>query len=224
MNSSFGLISVVVPVYNGAPYVADAIESILAQAYPSLEIIVVDDGSTDETAAIVQRFGPPVHYYHQQNQGSSVARNYGVTQAGGDWLAFLDADDLWSQHKLAIQMAVLQEHPAVDVLWGHVVEFNGDRPDLQAEAAPVPGYHVGTMLMRAHCFAEIGAFATTYKLAEMVDWMARLQRSAIQQMMVPDVFMYRRIHPTNKGKSAQYSKHEYLHVLKNHLRQKRASQ
>jgi len=223
MDTSFSFISVIVPVYNGAPYVAEALASILAQAYHPLEIIVVDDGSTDDTAAIVQQFGPPVYYHHQRNQGSSVARNSGVAQAKGDWLAFLDADDLWTPNKLRVQIAVLQENPTVDVVWGHVVQFRGDSPNPQAQAAPIPGYHVGTMLIRTRLFAEIGAFSTTYFQGEMVDWVARLQRSSVQQMMLPDVLMYRRIHQTNKGKSDRYSKREYLHVLQHHLKQKRAN-
>lgn len=222
MNNGFGLISVIVPVYNGASYVADAIRSILAQGDHPLEIIVVDDGSTDDTATIVQQFGPPVRYYHQRNQGSSIARNFGVTQAKGEWLAFLDADDLWAADRLAVQAAALQQNPAVDLIWGHVMEFSGDAPDSAIGVDALPGYHVGTMLIRKDVFAAVGAFSTTYQLAEMVDWIARLQSSSAQQLMLPEVLMYRRIHQTNKGKSARYSKHEYLHVLKRHLDRTRA--
>lgn len=224
MNDQIGLISVILPVYNGIPYVASAIRSILAQAYEPLEIIVVDDGSTDDTAGVIQEFGPPVRYYHQHNQGSSVARNYGIAQAKGEWLAFLDADDLWAPNKLGVQIMALQQNPAVGILWGYVVEFSGDHPEPPTQAEPVPGYHLGTMLMRTQLLAEVGPFSTTYQLAEMVDWIARLQQSSAQQLMLPDILMYRRIHQTNKGKSAQYAKHEYLQVLKAHLDRKRATQ
>lgn len=102
-------VSAVVPCYNGARFLRETLESALAQTHPPLEVIVVDDGSTDDSAAIAASLGPPVRVIRQANQGESVARNRGIDEACGDWLAFLDADDLWHPRKLAAQLAAVGE-------------------------------------------------------------------------------------------------------------------
>ena len=104
-------ISVVIPCYNAAPFLRETLESVFVQTYPPLEIIVVDDGSTDESAVIAESFGSPVRVIRQENQGESVARNRGIEEAGGDWVAFLDADDLWLPNKLERQIQVLRDAP-----------------------------------------------------------------------------------------------------------------
>src|SRR4051812_13046945 len=98
-------ISVVIPCYNGALYLRETLESALAQNYAPLEILVVDDGSEDDSAAIAESCGAPVRVIRQPNQGESVARNRGIDEARGDWVAFLDADDLWEPEKLERQVA-----------------------------------------------------------------------------------------------------------------------
>jgi glycosyltransferase involved in cell wall biosynthesis len=102
---SSATISVVIPCYNGAKYLRETLESALAQTHPPLEVLVVDDGSTDDSAAIAESFGPPVRVIRQPNQGESVARNRGIDEARGEWVAFLDADDLWLREKLEKQVA-----------------------------------------------------------------------------------------------------------------------
>ena len=104
-------ISVIIPVYNGEKTVARAIDSVLAQTRPADEVIVVDDGSTDGTAEIIQSYGDKVIYIHQQNAGASVARNAGIQAASGDWIAFLDADDEWLPKKLKLQSEHLARNP-----------------------------------------------------------------------------------------------------------------
>src|SRR5919205_4589183 len=108
MNSSPPII-VIIPVYNGESYVAEAIESILDQTYRPAEVIVVDDGSTDNTAEVVKRFGDVVQYHHQPNRGAGAARNRGVELSHGEFLAFLDADDLWHKDKLAHQIQAFKD-------------------------------------------------------------------------------------------------------------------
>lgn len=100
-------ISVVIPCYNGGEFLAEAIQSALAQTHPPCEVIVIDDGSTDDSASIAESFGPPVRVIRQRNQGESVARNRGIEAASGDWIAFLDADDVWMPSKLEQQLAVV---------------------------------------------------------------------------------------------------------------------
>ena len=108
-------ISVVIPVYNGALFIQGALQSVLNHTAPPIEIIVVDDGSTDGTTDVVRLVNSavPIRYHRQDNQGPSVARNLGVSLASGDWIAFLDADDIWHPEKLAIQADLIQAHPDV---------------------------------------------------------------------------------------------------------------
>ncbi len=97
-------VSVVIPCYNASPFLRETLDSVLNQTHPPLEVIVVDDGSTDDSAAIAESYGPPVRVVRQENQGESVARNRGIDDAKGDWVAFLDADDVWKPEKLDLQM------------------------------------------------------------------------------------------------------------------------
>ena len=117
-------VSVVIPCYNGAPFLRDTLGSATNQSHPPIEVLVVDDGSTDDSAAIADSFGPPVRVIRQENQGESVARNRGIDEARGSWIAFLDADDLWEPTKLQRQLEVA----GTDALATHTeVRFFGDR-------------------------------------------------------------------------------------------------
>lgn len=102
-------VSVVIPCYNAAPFLRETLDSVLKQTCPALEVIVVDDGSTDDSGAIACLYGPPVRVIRQENQGESVARNRGMDEAQGEWVALLDADDRWLPHKLERQLAALRE-------------------------------------------------------------------------------------------------------------------
>lgn len=102
-------ISVVIPCYNAGRFLRETIDSILAQSYSPMEVIVVDDGSTDDSAAIAESYGPPVRVVRQHNQGESVARNRGIEDARGDWIAFQDADDYWHPDKLSRQVASIED-------------------------------------------------------------------------------------------------------------------
>ncbi|MEM9365517.1 MAG: glycosyltransferase family 2 protein [Planctomycetota bacterium] len=101
-------VSVVIPCYNGSPFLPATLDSVLAQTHSPMEVIVVDDGSTDDSAAIAASYGNPVRVIRQKNQGESVARNLGMDQARGDWVAFLDADDLWNPRKLQAQVDLVE--------------------------------------------------------------------------------------------------------------------
>ncbi|GAB4137044.1 MAG: hypothetical protein Kow0040_23410 [Thermogutta sp.] len=121
-------VSVVIPAWNAARYLPETLRSVLSQTRPPEEIIVVDDGSTDDSAVVAERFGPTVRVLRQENRGESVARNRGIEAAHGDWIAFLDADDLWHPDKLAKQLAAVRSDPAVDCVhtnWYYFGRQNG---------------------------------------------------------------------------------------------------
>ena len=108
-------ISVVIPAYNAGRFLARTIDSVLAQTCGAQEIIVVDDGSTDDTAEVARTYGSKIRYIAQANAGASVARNTGIEAAAGEWIAFLDADDEWLPEKLAKQTELLKKNP--DLVW-----------------------------------------------------------------------------------------------------------
>ena len=127
MKSSRPMVTVIIPVYNGEEYLAEDIESVLGQTYHPLEIIVVDDGSTDDTATVASRFKELVRYIYQPNSGPAAARNRGLKMARGEVIGFVDADDLWVENKLDLQLGLLADNPSVQIVIGfaHTVEIVG---------------------------------------------------------------------------------------------------
>ena len=107
MSTTLQRVSVVIPTYNYGHFVTEAVQSALTQTYPNLEVIVVDDGSNDDTAERLRQFGNQIIYIYQQNKGLSSARNAGIRRATGEWVAFLDADDVWHAEKIAKQLAAV---------------------------------------------------------------------------------------------------------------------
>jgi len=130
--SERALVSVIMPAYNAAAYVADAIDSALTQDYRPIEVLVADDGSTDETAAVVRRYGEPVHYLRQENRGPAGARNLALRHARGEYIAFLDADDVWHPRKLAVQIPVMERDASIGICGARMAGFRDPR-DLRWE-------------------------------------------------------------------------------------------
>ncbi len=123
-------VSVIIPTYNRAHFLADAVESVLCQEYPDLEIIIVDDGSTDTTKALLaRRYGKKIRYIYQENQGFAVARNKGVEVAAGEYIAFLDSDDIWKEHKLALQIGIMDRYRDIGFLFSDftIVKTSGKK-------------------------------------------------------------------------------------------------
>jgi glycosyltransferase involved in cell wall biosynthesis len=157
------LISCIVPVFNGEPYLSETLDSILAQSYRPLEIIVADDGSTDRTANVVANYGDTIRYLKQENAGPPAARNLGLSSARGEFIAFLDADDLWHPDKLARQKARFDAQPALDGSIAYVQNFWRPEPAQEALhyrdrflSKPVPGYLCAALLARRAVFERVG--------------------------------------------------------------------
>lgn len=221
------LVSVIVPVYDGERYVRATIASVVAQTYRPIEIIVVDDGSRDGTAEAVRDCRAGLHYRHQEHAGAAAARNTGVAMARGEFLAFIDADDLWTPDKLARQMAVLQSEVDLDMVFGHVRHFFS--PDLEPGARDhvvcppdsMPGYHPGCMLIRAEAFLRAGPFDPTYTVGEFVDWYGRAKDRGLRSTVLPDVMMERRIHDRNAVTVKRANRTDYVRALKTALDRRR---
>lgn len=190
------LLSVIMPVYNGAEFLAEAVASIAAQAYQPLEIIVVDDGSTDDTAAVVQRLGAGIRYRYQPNQGPAAARNVGLAVAQGELIAFLDVDDLWPADKLAQQFACLHANAEIQVVWGQTLlrPYQGDAtefPPLPPNWMPL----LGSLLCRRAVFARVGGFDPTMRFGEDMDWFIRLREQQVVIEQSPALALLYRVRP-----------------------------
>jgi glycosyltransferase involved in cell wall biosynthesis len=225
------LISVMIGVYDGARHLAEAIDSVLAQTHRPLELIVVDDGSTDGSAEVAQSYGGALIYAHQENAGNGAARNHAVRLAAGEFFAFLDADDRFMPQKLERQLAVLEADTSWDVVFGYVREFvspeltDEQRASIRPPAPqPAPWTAPNLMLIRRASFERVGPFSETVRVGVTVDWYARALEAELRSVMLPEVVLERRLHLNNNGLRERESRSQYLHVLKASLDRRRAAE
>lgn len=216
------LVSVIIPVFNGEAYLAEAIESALGQTYPPLEVIIIDDGSTDRSAEIARRYIPAVRYQHQPNAGVGAALNRGIEAAEGDFLAFLDSDDLWVGEKIARQIAAFEGDPGLDVVFGHVQQFGSAEAAAGTSGEGLPGYLKGTMLVRRETFRRVGRFDSKWRVGDFVDWYARAVERGLRGLMLPEIVMRRRIHADNMGIREREHRTDFARILKASLDRRRA--
>ncbi len=200
-------VSVVIPSYNCERYLPEAIDSVLAQTYQDFEIIVVDDGSTDRTANVLSQYGDRVRAVYQQNQGVANARNHGIQLARGEWIAFLDADDVLLPHKLEAQLAVADAHAGLGMIhsgWNRVdaegnvlmpVELWRQVPELTLESwlrwKPVLP---SAMLFQRKWLEQIGGFDPRFPPAEDTELVLRLALKGCQAKWLPQITVNYRQH------------------------------
>jgi len=215
--------SVIIPAFNAGRFLAEAIDSALRQSRPPAEVIVVDDGSTDDTAEVARRF-PAVRYIAQPNGGIAAARNRGVDGASGDCFGFLDADDWWTPEKLALQTTVLEIEPDVDVVLGHCVEVPQSAWAAARSSGPpaaVPGNLPSACLVRRAAFDRVGPFDATLRAGDFIDWMLRARSRGLRIRMLPELVLWRRIHDANYGIRERAAYEDYARLLKAELDRRR---
>lgn len=225
-----GTVSVVIAVYNGERFIADAIRSALQQTRPVLEIIVVDDGSTDATAAVVSGF-PDVMLLQQPNAGPSAARNRAIGIARGEYIAPLDADDMWPADRLDIMGSVLDNEPHVAAVVGlqqlrvepgvPIPSWvpNGDVDAARGEDLARP---TGSMLTRRSAFDAIGVFDEELRHGEDTDWYLRAQDAGLEIRSIQDIVLIRRIHGGNLTMDVEAQRRARFVVLQRRMARRRA--
>jgi glycosyltransferase involved in cell wall biosynthesis len=198
-----GLVSVITPVYNRPELVADTLQTALAQAYRTLEVLAIDDGSTDATPETLRRFGESVRVLRQpQRRGVAAARNRGLREARGEWIAFLDSDDLWLDGVLERAVAHLRDHPDCLIAQGRAEVFGasprrGARWLAPAQRGRLHRPMLGSMVFRRAVFERVGGFDESLEFAEEIDWLARAQEHGIRPEPIDADFLRYRVHDGN---------------------------
>ena len=203
------LVSVIIPTYNGARFLAQTVESVLAQTYPNVEVLVVDDGSTDETPAVVSGYGERVRYVRQVNSGTAAARNRGIARACGQYVALLDHDDLWLPHKLERQLPAFAGDPSIGVVFAEIEFFRTETGEVTAQY--FPGVELGphdllahrvlpiqTVVFRRSALEAVGPFDVSLRGTD--DWDMGIRLAARFRMVgVPETLARVRLHPDQQG-------------------------
>jgi glycosyltransferase involved in cell wall biosynthesis len=220
-------ISALIAVYNTERFIAEAIESVLHQTYPPMEIIIFNDGSTDNTGAIVKTFSDRVRYIEGKKIGVTAARNYLLTQAKGDWIAFHDADDIWMPQKLEKQTAFLNQNPKMDACLGLALQFLETGHTLPSNYKksildePSAQFYLPNMLVKKEVFNVVGNF-TCYGKPTGVDseWFARAKDANIKIGIVNEVLYKRRWHDKNLSHTLVFEK-TMLDILRRSIHRKK---
>ncbi|MBT3067037.1 glycosyltransferase [Rhodoferax sp. U11-2br] len=226
------LVSVILPAYNAQVHIAQAVDSVLTQDYTNLELLVIDDGSTDGTADHPCLQDPRIRVLRQHNAGPASARNLGLTQAKGELIAFIDADDLWLTGKLSLQVAYLRDHPEISIVFGGFQRWLAS-PDKRFEVPLCPriestsqalaqpsGWlytdllldsvvHIITAMVRRSVFDTVGVFDTRLPTGEDYDFWLRASRQFKLDQLAQTVACYR-IHAGSLTKVPRPENNEYL--------------
>lgn len=213
------LVSVIIPVYNGEKYLAEAIESVLAQTQKPDEMIVVDSESQDNTEKIARSYRQ-VYYIRDSGRGLANARNMGIDVCQGELIAFLDHDDRWTPNKLKVQIDHLINNPKIQYVNALVKLFLEPgcnlRPGYTRKSLNrvMVGRTPGTLVARKSLFDRIGRFSTDFVIGCDVEWFTRAKDNNIPMAIIPDVLLYKRLHNTNLSGNVQVNRQELFTIVK----------
>ena len=218
-------VSVIIPTYNSARYLVEAVDSVLAQSYKDFEILVIDDGSTDETTAVMSKYGPTVRYIRQKNGGVSAARNKGIEESTGRYVAFLDADDTWLPNKLERQISELKAHSDHRFCYSDFIPVTSDLKPLVVERIDPQGKALDDLLLRGNVvgsictvlcerslFDLVGGFDPS--LSQCADWDMWVRLAGITDFLyLKDRLVTYRKHETNMSGNARLLELDSVRVL-----------
>jgi glycosyltransferase involved in cell wall biosynthesis len=224
-------ISVIVPVHDGERFLRQSVDSIRAQRVSELELIIVDDGSTDGTSDLIAELAPDIAIRLPENSGPATARNAGVAAATGEWLAFLDSDDLWTNASLAVRSVLLAQTPNIDIVIGAttpivddgtVLPPNVNVPDGDQSGGRVMLFlNVGATLVRREAFESIGSFDESMRFGEDIDWYLRAREQQFSTAYLDDVVLLYRRHGTNMTTDRAATERGFLATMKKSLDRRR---
>jgi glycosyltransferase involved in cell wall biosynthesis len=222
-------LSVIIPCFNTARYLGEALTSACRQSPAPHEVIVIDDGSTDDSAAIADGFGAPVRCVRLTHSGIGAARNHGLAVATGDVIAYLDADDVWTAGSVSVRAAELDRDPSLDYAGGRTEQFISPelpedvRTRLFCPPHAIAARTASALLIRRSVFDRVGMFDPSLQLGETIDWIARADSANVSVRMVDAVVLRRRIHDANTGLNQAHRRSDYLRVLKAALDRRRSA-
>ena len=218
------LVSAIIPVYNGAAFIEQALSSVFAQDYEPLEVIVADDGSTDDTATIARSFDD-VTVLALSRGGVSRARNQAVDASRGEFLAFLDADDSWYPGKTSAQLELLESHPGAGfALCLQKHDFDGPVPGWfrgPTDDTPVAAFEPSAWLVRRATLEAVGGFDESRSLGEDTHWLSRAWDLGVRHVTSPEVLVRRRIHGSNATGTIPSQRDILLNILRESIGRKR---
>jgi glycosyltransferase involved in cell wall biosynthesis len=221
MNSSKPLVEVVIPLFNQKQFVGQAIESILNQSYPNIEIIVVNDGSTDKPSSVLEKYENNIMVVDQENKGLSAARNTGIRHSSGEYLQFLDADDILHRDKIKLQLELSKNRHAM-ISYCEIAQYENDTrrtslnyigeirdmfPHLYNLWHPYP-LPIHSLLMSREIFEQFGSFDEELKANEDRHFLSKIAASKTNFEYFPLIGGFRRLHKHNMNK-------DKLHVIRN---------
>jgi glycosyltransferase involved in cell wall biosynthesis len=209
-------VSVVVPVRDGALYLGEALQSIAEQTLRPHEVIVVDDGSTDGSAALAERLGARVE--RQPASGPAAARNRGAECSTGELVGFLDADDLWPPDSLELRVAALRSDPQVELVFGHARQFKAEARSALDEARPALLH--GTMLARRRTLERVGPLSCEWRVGDLMDWLFRARDAGVRELMIDAVVLLRRLHGANVSRDHD-TRMDHVRVVRQALDRRR---
>jgi hypothetical protein len=219
------LVSVVIPVYNGAAFLVDALRNVLSQDYPALELIVVDDGSTEDIEGALRAVPADVRFFRQDNAGAASARNRGIRDASGELFAFLDVDDLWPAGTLSALVERMQAHAEADVVRGRAQVTRYAGPGVPGEYLGSPAeafpYYIGAGLYRRRAFETVGLFDPDLRFGEDTDWYTRAGERGVCIERLDEVTLFVRRHEGNLTRGKTLAELNPLRLFKKALDRQR---
>ncbi len=219
VNENF-LVSVIIPVYNGEKYLGEAIESVLVQKLKPLEIIVIDDGSEDDTYKIAEAFSGHIRYFSQNRMGTGYSRNRGIVLSKGNFMAHLDSDDKWEKKKLLLQYEVFKQDNDVEIVGGFMRSFYSPEIDpeemknIYCPPNPVPGFSASVIVVKKTSYSKVGLFRTGIDNTPDLEWFIRAREKGLKEKMIDKILCHRRLHKSNTGIRNRDTNRDRLHLLK----------
>ncbi|HQA82534.1 MAG TPA: glycosyltransferase [Syntrophales bacterium] len=219
------LVSVIIPVYNGENFIREAVDNVLSQKYPALEIIIVNDGSTDGTEAVIGQLPADIRYFSQTNSGPAAARNKGIQDASGEFITFLDADDLWPENNLNVMVDEMLKNPDMEVIRGYaqLMEVNKKTGNYEYVGNPKESFphYIGAAIYRRSAFEKVGLFDPMLRFGEDSDWFLRAADLNLNMKRLEETSLFVRRHGGNMTEGRNMLELNVMKVFKKSLERRR---